>query len=128
MVSDSKFLTVGELKDMLSSYDDTRDNEAVSVLLELPSMGPRANTKVKHASFGFDWDKGLQFTTEARLVPKNDKQDIYEAAYDLLFWLATKPQKKETYEVRTAKRILIEYGTTQEELDKLSHLFHEVKS
>lgn len=122
-----KFLTVGELRQILNRHDDIRDDEEISVLLALPSIGPRAHTKIKHASFGSDWDKGLQFTTETRLVPKTEKQDIYEAAYDLLFWLATKPQKKETYEVRTAKRILLKYGRTQEDLDKLRPLFHEVK-
>ena len=117
-------MKVGELRRILN-YHDNMDNEEISVLLALPSIGPRAHTKVTDASFGHDWDRGLQFRTEARLVPKNDKQDVFEAAYELLAWLATKPVKRQSYEQRTAERILRKYGCDDEKLTIYRRVFHK---
>jgi hypothetical protein len=117
-------MTVGELKAILSRVDERRDSEPVSVLLALPSIGPRAHSHVKHAAMGHDWDRGLLLTAETSLVPKNDKQSIFESAYEFLLWLATKPVKKESYEVRTAKRIVGKYGVTEERLGELRNIFH----
>lgn len=117
-------MTIGELKQILATNDHS-DNEFVTVLLALPSVGPRAYTKVKDANFGFDWEKGLQFSTEARLVPKNEKQDVFEAAFDLLAWIATKPVKKSTYETRTAKFILEKYGCNEEKFAIYKRVMHK---
>ena len=122
-------MTVKELREILNRYhgyhSGRSDDEPVSVILALPSIGPRANTKVKSASFGFDWDRGLQFGTEARLVPKNEKQDVFEAAFELLAWIATKPVKKETYEIRTARKILERYGCDEEKFALYRRVFHK---
>lgn len=121
-------MTIKELKEIMKYIDERHDGELVSVLLDLPSIGPRAYSKIIDGSIGFDWDKGLQFKTEHKLVPKNEKQSIYELAFDLLCWIATKPVKKESYEIRTAKRILLKYGYTQEKLDSYQKICHpEVK-
>jgi len=118
---------VKELKAMLKDEDTRYDEEEVSVLLDLPSWGPRAFSKVKHASFGFDWDKGLQFKTEHNLVPKNEKQSIFEAAHELLMFIATKPTKKHGYEQRTAIHILKRSGLTDEKLASYQSLFHRIE-
>lgn len=117
-------MKVKELKSLLRDEDTRYDEEEVSVLLDLPSFGPRAFSKVKYASFGFDWDKGLQFTCEHNLVPKNNKQEIYEQARDLLFYMATKPTKKHGYEQREAIRILKKNGLTDEKLASYQSIFH----
>lgn len=102
-----------------SDYEDTCD---VKILLSLPSLGPRATTDIKFANFGFEWDVGLLLTPEVRLVPKTDKQDIFEAAFELLMYIATKPRKKESYETRVAARILTKYGRA--DFQKFAHLYH----
>jgi hypothetical protein len=121
-------MKVKELKAILKDEDTRYDDEEVSVLLDLPSFGPRAFSKVKHASFGMDWDKGLQFKTEHNLVPKNDKQAIYEQARDLLFYIATKPTKKHGYEQRTAIYILKKNGLTDDKLASYQSIFHNIKA
>lgn len=119
-------MKVKELKNILREEDPRYDEEDVKVVLDLPSFGPRATTKVKYASFGFDWDKGLLITAEASLVPKNNKQEIYEQAKDLLFYIATKPTKKHGYEQREAIRILKKNGLTDEKLASYQSIFHPV--
>lgn len=114
-------MKVFELLQAINSSDH-EDTDEVKILLSLPSIGPRATTGIKYAKFGFDWDIGLLLTPEVRLVPKTDKQDIFEAALDLLMFIATKPRKKESYETRTAARILTKYGRA--DFQKFAHLYH----
>ncbi len=130
--TDKKYVTGRDLLEILKRHDDERSpmfhnelDDDISVILSLPSIGPRANSKVIHASFGFDWDRGLQFTTEAKLVPKNDKQSIYESAYELICYLATKPVKKQSYEQRTALHILERYGYTKDKLEQIQRVYHK---
>lgn len=120
-------MTVGHLLKVLSHTQ--RDEHEVKVILALPSIGPRASSDIVSAGFGFDWDKGLLLTPRERLVPKTDKQDIFEAANDLLMFIATEglTKKRNTYEHRTAQRILLRYGYTEEQLKKYVKLFHRDK-
>lgn len=122
-------MTVKELRDVLNDdfkrNEGRNDAEEISVILALPSMGPRAHSKVKWAGFGFDWDRGLQFETEARLVPKSEKQDIWEAGYELLSYIATKPAKKQSYEIRTAERIFRKYGRDDEWFAMVRRVMHK---
>lgn len=121
-------MTIKKLRDLLKKnheyHQGRQDDEPVSVLLALPSVGPRANSRVKSASFGIDWDRGLQFITEDRLVLKTDKQDVFEQAFDLIAWIATKPVKKESYELRTARKILKQNGWDEEKLATYQRIFH----
>jgi hypothetical protein len=102
--------------------DDYEDTDEVKILLDLPAIGPRATTSIKFAAFGFDWETGLLLTPERKLVPKTDKQDIFEAAFELLMFIATKPRKKESYETKIAANILIKYG--RPDYQKFAHLYH----
>lgn len=122
------FLTVGKLKDILSTCEN--DDLEAKVLLALPSIGAQAFTRVTGAGFGFDWDKGLLLATEQRLVPKEEKQDIFEWAYDLLMFLATEglTKKRKRYENRQAERILGMYGVSHDDLKKYVRLFHRGKT
>lgn len=106
-----------------------RTNEMkVVVALASPSIGFCASTPVKHAHAGFDWDSGsFILTTEDRVVKKTQHEDAFDAASDLLMYLATKPSKRESYETRMAKSILKRTGYTEEQFDKYRHLFHEEK-
>lgn len=123
-MSEKQVITVGWLKKYLEH--SRSDDLEVKVVLSLPSIGPKATTNVQSAVYGFDWDKGLLLRTEEQLVPKSEKQSIYESANDLLMMLATEwyIRKKDNYETRTAKKILLKYGYTEEKLRKYVHLFH----
>lgn len=122
-MSEKPAITVGKLRDILRRHPE-RDHEELSVLIALPSVGPRACVKVTDAMFGFDWDRGLQFRTEERLVPKNDKQDVFESAFELIAYLATKPVKRKSYEQDKAERILRKYGCDDEKLAMYRRVFH----
>jgi hypothetical protein len=117
-------MKVKDLKALLASTSDEDGELEVIVRLALPSMGSVAADKVTAAHFGFDWDRDLILDTESPLVPKSENQAIFENAYDLLMWLATNPAKHESYEIRRAKQILSSYGKTQEDFERLRHLFH----
>lgn len=131
-MSEKEYVTGRQLLEILKRHDDGRSSmfhneldDPISVILSLTSIGPRAHSKITHASFGFDWDRGLQFTPDHRLVPKNEKQDVYEAASELLCYLGTKPVKKQTYEQREALRILKKYGYTDDEIEKIRSVYHK---
>ena len=121
-------MKVKELRELLvkkASLTSRDDDEEVTVLLDLPSIGPRACTKVTYASFGIDWNRGLQFKTETNIVPKDDKQSVFEAAFELLAYLATKPSKRQGYEQRTAVKILEKYGCTKKDFDTYKKVYHK---
>ena len=107
-------MRVKDLRKFLEHHDSRQDEEELAVVVALPSIGPKAISKITHFNFGFDWDKGLLFITEHSLVPKHDSQSIYESAKELLLYMATKPTKKQGYEQRTAISILKRYGYTDE--------------
>jgi hypothetical protein len=116
---------VSELKHMLN-HSDRHDDDDVCIVLSMPSMGPRASSLVKSASFGFDWEKGqVMLTPEKRLSEKTKEEDVYHAASDLLMYIATKPAKRESYETRRSKQILLRCGYTEEDLLKYRRLFHK---
>lgn len=116
-------VTLEMLEQLIARNPHHDRNEPVKVLVDLPSVGPQAHVTLTHAGFGFDWDRGLLLKPEKSLVPKEKKQDIFEDAYQLLLYIATKPEKKQSYEKRTAKTILARYGIDQSFLDKFQYLF-----
>ena len=117
-------MTVGELKKALKLYDDDTDHLEVLLAVDLPSRGPQATVKIRGGKFGFDWDRDFILKTERPVVPKDDKQGLFEAGYDLLMWLATKPVKKLLYEVKTAQKLVSKYG--RPDYMKFAYMFHDV--
>jgi hypothetical protein len=117
-------MIVKHLKDFLNG-EDRFDERQVLVRLTKPSMGPVSSDVIQSAWFGFDWDRDLILEPTQPLVVKSEKESAFDIAYDLLFYIATKPLKTETYEVRQAKRILKSIGKTDEDFNKLRHLFHK---
>lgn len=85
-----------------------RDHEDPEVVIPIAktSVGLKASVDVDSISKGIDWNKNKFFLhTKEKLVPKSDKEQAYDMAWEFLLWIATKPVKKETYEVREARRI-----------------------
>jgi hypothetical protein len=119
-------MKIKELKKILNQSSH-QDEEEVQVILSIPSLGPRATSKVKDVSFGFDWDKGLLIHTENPLVIKNDKQSIFEESYSLLMKIATESfiVKKETKTHQEAKRVLNKMGISNEVIKSYIHLYHK---
>jgi hypothetical protein len=123
-----KTYTVGHLRKLLANHSDGRkDDYTLRVKIAKPSIGSIATDDVTYVGFGFDWEQGsLLISTENRLVPKSKKEDAYDIAHELLMYLATKPTKRDTYEIRNAKQCLLKAGYTEEDFVKYRHLFHEV--
>lgn len=121
-------VTVTKLKELLSR-NNRHEGEGIKVVMHNPSVGGYDYEEVEHIWFGFDWDRGLMIKTKTPIVRKENKQSIFEAANDLLMMLATECYilKREKYENRTAKQILLNYGYTEEQLRKYVKLFHRDK-
>lgn len=121
-------MKVSDLKRIIAYHENQQDEE-VKLSVALPSVGPSATVDIESASFGFDWDRGLILTTKERLVPKENNQDIYEAAQDLLMTLATEcfVMKKQKWENKKSAFILLRMGYTKEQLEKYVRLFHRDK-
>lgn len=127
-MSKKEHMTVKNLKDIINSQDH-QDEKLVKVVLNIPSIGPKATTKVVSAYFGFDWDNGLLIHTEELIAPKTQDHDLFEKGKDLLMYLATEwyTQKKDNYPNRRAKDILLKSGYSEEDLRKYVSLFHKDK-
>lgn len=121
-------MKVSELKNLLNR-DNRHDDQQIRVVMHSPSVGGYDYEEADNVWFGFDWDKGLMITTKTPIVRKENKQSIYEAATDLLMMLATESfiLKKEKYENRKAKQILLKFGYKEEDLRKFVKLFHRDK-
>lgn len=121
-------MKVSELKEILNRRTHA-DDETVKLRVALPSVGPQATVEIDSAAFGFDWDRGLILYTQERLVPKENNQDVYEAAQDLLMTLATEcfVVKKKKWENRKSAELLLRMGHTPEQLEKYVRLFHRDK-
>lgn len=118
-------MTIKQFKERIGMICDERyDDRHVGIRLALPSVGPLAISKITRAWVGYDWDRDLILETSQKLVPKTDKQDVFEAAFDLLAYIATKEVKKDSYEIRTAKMILARYGYGEEKLKMIARVFH----
>lgn len=120
-------MKIKELKAVLNSIGDRYDDWDLAIPLSKPSIGAIATCKVRSISFGFDWEHGKALINpEGRLNEKTKPEDVYHDASEFLLWLATKPIKRETYEMREAKRILLRAGHTEEDLCKYQRYLHEV--
>lgn len=121
-------MKVSELKSLLFT-NDRHDKKEIKIVIDNPSMGGHDYVLAERIWFGFDWDNGLMIKATEKIVRKENKQDIYEAANDLLMMLATESfvLKKEKYENRRAKQILLKFGYTDEQLRKYVRLFHRDK-
>lgn len=113
-------MTVKELKDFLA-HDDWFDERKCVVRLAKPSMGSIASVEVESVWHGFDWDRALIIETKIPIVEKHENQSVFESAYDLLMFIATKSVKKESYEIRTAREILDRYKVNYKEFANLYH-------
>jgi hypothetical protein len=118
-------MKVKKIKEILN-YTDQHDDDDLVIALAMPSMGPSAKSQVTGVSFGFDWDMGSTFITpERKLSEKTIPEDTYQMASDLLMYLATKPSKRESYETRRAKAILLRAGYKEEDFEKYRTFFHK---
>lgn len=117
-------MNVQDLKSILEYNYEKRKQLEVLVKIAEPSVGPSATSPVSVAYFGIDWDRDLLIVPTEQLSRKTEHQSVFESALDLLMYIATKPVKNESYEVRTAKRILSKYGRTDEYLEKYRHIYH----
>lgn len=121
-------VTTIQLKELLNRHN-YNDDDPVQVILNVPSIGGQAVTEVVSARFGIDWDRGLLLTVREKIVKKEEKQDIFESASDLLMMLATEwyTLKKDKFENRRAREILLKFGYTDENMRKYVSLFHKNK-
>lgn len=130
---DKKFpqMTVIELAETMAGYMNRRPEIAenrVVILLAKPSMGSHASIGIESAMPGMDWDSGsFMLKPNKAVVMKTEGEEAFDMAIDLLTWLASKPVKRETYEVRTAKRIMKRLGRTDEDFEKWRKFFHRVE-
>lgn len=107
---------------------DFHDSDEVCVVLSIPSVGPVATSGISSAQVGRDWNKGtfLLVPTEP-LSNRTSMEQAFDLAQDLLFFLATKPAKRDSYESRTAKRILLKTGYKDTDFEKFRSFYHKDK-
>jgi hypothetical protein len=120
-------MKVRELKEILNRYNDTDsflDNDVV-VKLDVPSYGSSITSKVKSIRRGFDWDRDLIIYTEDSVVVKSENEELFDRSRDLILFLATKPLKKDTYEIRRAKDLVKLMNISDEEFLKIRKLLHK---
>lgn len=115
-----------ELKAVLNALGDRYDDWDLVIPLAQPSVGAVATCRVRSIGMGFDWEHGMAMLhPEGRLTEKTKPQDVYDGALDLLLWLATKPTKRESYEMRRAKRILLRAGYAEEDIKQYQKYLHQ---
>lgn len=91
-----------EWRDEVGDYD-------LMVAIAKPSVGQRAMDKVTDIQIGLDWEaQKVILRTEKNLVPKSQKENVWDMALDLIYWLAYEKGngRSQTYESRQARRIL----------------------
>ena len=104
-------MTIKELYRILETHIKTKPKYCLeSIKVRIPiakhSIGPKASVEVTNAWCGFDWNSDSFFVApEKDLTPKSENEEIWDDARELLMFIATKPVKKVTYEVRQARRI-----------------------
>ena len=110
----------------LAEWKWKEDAIEVGVIIASPGIGATPAVKVRSAGRGIDWDDGVFLigTTEP-LVVKSKKEKAFDLAVDLLWFLATKPTKRETYEIRMAKSSLKHAGYSEEDFKRLRNIFHK---
>jgi hypothetical protein len=104
----------------------THEEDDIVVILGSPSIGPRAMTDVTDAHHGFDWERGkLILKTKETVTVKTKEESVYYEAHELMMYLATKPVKRESYEILSARRILKRCGYTDADFEKYRKFFHK---
>lgn len=116
-------MKVKELLEILQYHGTRVDLEdEVVIPIAKDEIGGIPFTEVTRIVNGIDWDRGkLFFETKEPLVIKTDKESVYDMAVEFMMWLATKPNKRETYEIREAKRILDRAGVEYMKHRKFLH-------
>lgn len=100
----------------------SRDDLDVVIPISSPGVGGRPNVGISFLAEGADWDSGKLFLLPAKkLVVKTDKEAAFDAAVEFLMWLATKPTKRLTYEITTARNILDGAGIEYMKHQKFLH-------
>lgn len=113
------------LKEIIDRQVERRPDAQVRILLSIPSIGPAPTCEVEQANLGMDWDAdSFILRPELRLVQKTQDQDLWEQARNLLYWLASKPSQRPSYEIRQARKILARNGVTEGQLESLRRSFH----
>jgi hypothetical protein len=109
--------------------DYSKSEIEVIIPLSSPSIGPCSSTHIKDITKGIDWNSGkILIHTEDRIVKKTKEEDIFDAARDLLMYLATKPMKRSSYEVEQSQKILKRIGYVDQEFEKYRKFFHKEKT
>lgn len=116
------------LNDFIERTPDYARDLNVVIKLNSPSIGGSATTSVRGITRGIDWDRGNFFIhAKDPVVVKTKHESAFDAARDLLMYLATKPSKRKSYETSTAQDILKRVGYTEEEFIKYSKFFHRTE-
>jgi len=123
-MTEKKSLTVSDLKAILDlpRYSPTA---SVEIILDKGSVGGNTASHVVWAGFGFGRDHG-RFLLKAQdsLVIKTEDEKLFDMARDLIIWLGTKPVKRDSYEIRSAKRILERMGFSEEKIKEYRKMIH----
>lgn len=118
-------MKIKDLKAVLTAVGERYDDWDLNILLSIPSIGGRASCGVRSIGFGFDWEIGkVLINPVLRLSKKTESEDVYHGATEFLLWLASKPVKRESYEIREAKRILLSAGYTEERIKEAQKFLH----
>jgi hypothetical protein len=90
----------------------------VVIRIDKHSIGPSATVPVRCVAHGFDWDNGkVIIHPETPLVPKSNKEKLFDEAYNFIFQCAL---GRNIHVAKEAKRLLIKaYGHDPAELEKM---------
>ena len=88
-------MKLSELKNLIDIWDARRNKNNpgsdldVVISLQVPSIGSSACSKVRSASFGFDWDAGkLMLHPETPLAPLTKNQAIFDDGFDFIYQIS----------------------------------------
>lgn len=121
-----KFKDLQRAVNTLNGTSGRYDDDDVVIAIAKSGMGAHPCVNVKGVHSGFDWDHGkFMIFAEEPLVVKTDKEQMYDMAWELMLYIATKPVKRETYEITAARRMFERLGY---DYMQYQHLFHrEIK-
>jgi hypothetical protein len=111
-----------KVKDLKRRLEYLSDEDELVIPLAKPGIGSRPSVSVKSVSGGIAWDSGKVFlSSESPLVIKTESENAFDLSREFLMWLATKPNKRATYEILEARAILDKLGIDYMKYQKFLH-------